>query len=236
MRQQTPAINLLEQYPTVLSVDGKWQSIHDAADEIESRRQVAGKLLSLNDEKRNRARRELESMGLPRDCWFASLHVREDVGTSRRDGNIADYLPAIRRIAQSGGWVVRIGDPSMTKQPDLPNLIDCAHQPRRECPRRGAVHDRYEFRSFFVAGTFGVPALLTNWPPIGIKSLYRNKITLPKRLWSQTHNRLLAPDEENSEPFASAEWTQLLDQHHVSQIPNAPEEIAAAADEMMRRY
>ncbi len=81
-----------------------------------------------------------------------------------------------------------------------------------------------------------MPALLSNWAPIGIKSLYSNTITLPKRLWSQTHNRLLSADEENKEPFFSAEWTQLLDQHHVSQIPNSPEEIVAGVDEMMRRY
>ena len=71
-------------------------------------------------------------MGLPPDCWFVSLHVREGVGASRRDGNIADYLPAIRRITQAGGWVVRIGDASMTKISDVPNLIDYAHAPRRD--------------------------------------------------------------------------------------------------------
>jgi hypothetical protein len=59
---------------------------------------------------------------------------------------------------------------------------------------------------------------------------------LPKRLWSRTDNRYLTPDEEKSEPFASAEWTHLLDQHHVSQIPNSPDEIVAGVDEMMRRY
>jgi putative glycosyltransferase (TIGR04372 family) len=88
----------------------------------------------------------------------------------------------------------------------------------------------------FVAGTFGIPALLSNWAPIGIKSLYHNTITLPKRLWSQKHNRYLTADEENGEPFSAAEWTQLLDQQQVRQIPNSPEEISAGVDEMMRRY
>jgi len=32
------------------------------------------------------------------------------------------------------------------------------------------------------------------------------------------------------------EWTQLLDQQQVRQIPNSPEEIGAGVDEMMRRY
>ena len=243
IRRHAPIARLLEEYPTVISVDGKWHFFHDAAVEIESRWYDTGRgrLLALKDEQRNRARRELESIGLPSDCWFVTLHVREGVGASRRDGNIGDYFLAIRRITQAGGWVVRIGDPSMTRMPDLPNLIDCAHRPRRDwldvyalaaarfmiCTNSGPA---------FVAGTFGVPALLTNWAPIGIRSLYRNVIMLPKRLWSRTDNRYLTPDEEKSEPFASAEWTHLLDQHHVSQIPNSPDEIVAGVDEMMRRY
>ena len=243
IRQKAPTTRLLEDYPTVLSVGGKWRFIHDAAVEVETRWHDAGKgpLLSLKDAHRDRGRRELETMGLPPDCWFVTLHVREGGGASRRDGNLADYLPAIHRIAQSGGWVVRIGDPSMTKLADVPNVIDCAHAPRRDwldVYALGAARFMIGTNSgpVFVAGTFGVPALLTNWVPIGIKSLYSNTITLPKRLWSQTHNRLLSADEENKEPFFSAEWTQLLDQHHVSQIPNSPEEIIAGVDEMMRRY
>ena len=243
IRQLASTTKLLEAYPTVLSVDGNWRFIHDAAVEVESRWHDAGRgpLLTLKDEQRRRARRELEAMGLPSDCWFVCLHVREGVGASRRDGNIADYLPAIRSITQAGGWVVRIGDPSMTKMSDIPNVIDCAHKPRRDwldVYALGAARFVIGTNSgpVFVAGTFGIPALLSNWAPIGIKSLYHNTITLPKRLWSQKHNRYLTADEENGEPFSAAEWTQLLDQQQVRQIPNSPEEIDAGVDEMMRRY
>jgi hypothetical protein len=34
----------------------------------------------------------------------------------------------------------------------------------------------------------------------------------------------------------AAEWTQLLDQQQVNQIPNSPEDITTGVDEMMRRY
>jgi putative glycosyltransferase (TIGR04372 family) len=241
IRQKASTTRLLEDYPTVLSIDGQWRFIHDAAVEVESRWQATGKgpLLSLKD--KDRAQRELEAMGLPRDCWFVTLHVREGGGASRRDGNLDDYLPAIHRITQCGGWVVRIGDPSMTKLADVPNLIDCAHAPRRDwldVYALGAARFMIGTNSgpVFVAGTFGVPAILSNWAPIGIKSLYRNTIILPKRLWSQKHNRLLTADEENEEPFSAAEWTQLLDQQQVRQIPNSAREIVDAVDEMMRRY
>jgi putative glycosyltransferase (TIGR04372 family) len=243
IRKMAPTTRLLEDYPTVLSVDGNWRFIHDAAVEVETRWRDAGRapLLTLSDEQRRRARRELEAMGLPSDSWFVCLHVREGVGASRRDGNIADYLPAVRSITQAGGWVVRIGDPSMTKMSDIPNVIDCAHKPRRDwldVYALGAARFMIGTNSgpVFVAGTFGVPALLSNWAPIGIKSLYHNTITLPKRLWWRKHNRFLTAVEENAEPFCAAEWTQLLDQQQVRQIENSPEEIMAGVDEMMRRY
>jgi putative glycosyltransferase (TIGR04372 family) len=243
IRRKASITRLREDYPTVLLVDGKWRFIHDAAVEVESRWHEAarGPLLILKDELKSDGRRELEAMGLPADCWFVCLHVREGVGASRRDGTIADYLPAIRRITQAGGWIVRIGDPSMTRLSDVPNLIDCAHKPRRDrvdVYALGAARFMIGTNSgpVFVSGTFGVPALLSNWAPIGIKSLYRNTMTLPKRLWWRKHNRFLTAEEENDEPFSVAEWTQLLDQQQVRQIPNSPEEIVAGVDEMMRRY
>src|SRR5262245_64040931 len=106
-----PTTRFLEAYPTVLSVDGNWRFIHDAAVEVESRWHDAGKgpLLTLNDEQRRRARRQLEAMGLPSDCWFVCLHVREGVGACRRDGKIADYLTGIRSITQDGGRVGKFG-------------------------------------------------------------------------------------------------------------------------------
>jgi putative glycosyltransferase (TIGR04372 family) len=243
IRRHAPIARLVEDYPTVLSIDDKWYFVQDAAIEIEARWHDAGKapLLSLKDGQRDRARRELETLGLPPDCWFVTLHVREGGGASRRDGNIGDYIPAIRRITQAGGWVVRIGDASMTKLPDIPNLIDCAHAPRRDwldVYALGAARFVIGTNSgpVFVAGTFGVPALLTNWAPIGIKSQYRNTITLPQRLWSRADNRFLTPDEEKSGPFAFSEWTHLLEQHNVSQVRNSPEQIIAGVDEMMSRY
>ena len=43
IRQKASTTRLLEDYPTVLSVDGKWRFIHDAAVEVESRWHDAGK-------------------------------------------------------------------------------------------------------------------------------------------------------------------------------------------------
>lgn len=71
---------------------------------------------------------ERDRIGLPRDAWFVCLHVRE--GGYKGDwespvnANISNYVGAIKEITQRGGWVVRLGDPSMTRLPKLERVID----------------------------------------------------------------------------------------------------------------
>ena len=77
----------------------------------------------------------------------------------------------------------------------------------------------------WVAGTFGVPAVLTNWAPIGIKSHYRNTLTINKRLWSNEKKRFLTADEQIAGPLAYADSDNILRRENVSPVQNTPEEI-----------
>src|SRR5262249_51961531 len=77
-------------------------------------------LLSLPAGIAERGRRALRSWGIPDDAWFVALHVREagskpDYADLHRvlNADVMDYLPAIAEITQRGGWVIRMGDPSM---------------------------------------------------------------------------------------------------------------------------
>jgi putative glycosyltransferase (TIGR04372 family) len=38
-----------------------------------------------------------------------------------------DYIKAIKAVTKAGGWVFRMGDPSMTPLPKMPQVIDYAH-------------------------------------------------------------------------------------------------------------
>ena len=73
---------------------------------------------------------EYRRIGLPRNCWFVCLHVREsgfrsDEGRRElRNANILTYIPAIKEITSRGGWVVRMGDDTMTPLPSMENVID----------------------------------------------------------------------------------------------------------------
>ena len=81
----------------------------------------------------------LAKLGLPLNAWFVCLHVREagfhkqwnSKLPAMRDSEIEDYYPAIQEIVNAGGWVLRMGDPSMKPIPRMRNVIDYAHSAHR---------------------------------------------------------------------------------------------------------
>jgi putative glycosyltransferase (TIGR04372 family) len=72
----------------------------------------------------------LTEMGVPTDGWFACLHVREasswKEGESTRNSEIDTYAELIDRITAKGGWVIRMGDGSMSPLPIMHNVFDYA--------------------------------------------------------------------------------------------------------------
>jgi putative glycosyltransferase (TIGR04372 family) len=73
---------------------------------------------------------EHHKIGVPENSWFVCLHVRgsgfynDKDRRGRRNSNIENYIPAIKDITLRGGWVVRLGDNSMTPLPSMDNVID----------------------------------------------------------------------------------------------------------------
>jgi putative glycosyltransferase (TIGR04372 family) len=86
--------------------------------------------------KESAARGIRSEMGLPADCWYVGLHVRErgfyneprDAG-AYRCADIDNYLEAIKAITARGGWVVRFGDDTMKPLPDMERVIDYPFTP-----------------------------------------------------------------------------------------------------------
>jgi putative glycosyltransferase (TIGR04372 family) len=89
----------------------------------------------LSDEKRRHAQRVRAEMGIPQLDWFVCLHVREggfkkdaELG-AYRNASIQNYIKGIQVITDAGGWVVRMGDSSMTPLPPMERVIDYPHTP-----------------------------------------------------------------------------------------------------------
>ena len=84
--------------------------------------------ISLNDNQLNRGEITRKKMGIPEDSWFVCLHVREPgyTGPTNGDASISNYSEAIRYITQKGGYVIRMGDRTMTPLQTMEKVFDYA--------------------------------------------------------------------------------------------------------------
>ena len=151
----------------------------------------------------------LKKLGLPKDAWYVTLHVREpsyrgetyqNTTENWRNANPLDYLKACEIITRAGGWVFRMGDPSMTPLPSMPKVIDYA------------LNDeiRSDWMDVFLGATcrfligtgsgyyiipafFGVPVMFTNFPGFiqyyGLKS---HDLYLPRWLKNNQTDELIS--------------------------------------------
>ena len=215
--------------------------------QAEWERQRRDPLLRLPEDLMARGRAALERLGVPLDAWFVALHVREQ-GFWREEGDpvnaprvavIESYLPAIRAVVSAGGWVVRLGDPTMRPLPFMEGVVDYALSAAKSdwmdvflsaCCRFlvGTNSALYQ-----ASMSFGVPAVATNWMPLSSFPMQRRDIVLPKLLRSR-EGRLLSFREMLALPRDV--WSgYMYERLGLEIIDNTPEEIVEAADEMLKR-
>ena len=239
---RSPRIQLAEEGPAVISVSGEWKWVHQTANIIQEKWDAFSDapLLSLPDEYEQAGRQALVRLGMPADAWFVTLHVRQS-GRNLRNANPATYRDGIRKITDAGGWVVRIGGPRAAPLAPMERVLDYAALDWRDEMVDVFLMARPRFflgtnsGPVFVAGTFGVPALLTNWTPIGMQWHYTDSVTIPQLLWSNDKRRALTFAEQLAEPFGFTDSVRRLRQLGMAPIANSPDEIAEAVEEMMRR-
>ena len=200
-------------------------------------------LLSLRPEDHDRGRACLEALGVPRDAWFVATHVRSGSQAERsgRNADIASYLPAFQAIVERGGWVIRMGTPSMPALPPMEHVIDYAHSPY--CSDWMDVFLWAQCRFFIgttsgpcqIPPTFGVPGVLTNWWPIGLRAWFRRDLLISKLCWDTRQQRYLTFEEVFSRPAAFSEAPDYLASQGLRLEPNTPDEIRQVTLEMLDR-
>jgi putative glycosyltransferase (TIGR04372 family) len=199
------------------------------------------------DERKRRTGESLKShIGLPGDAWFVCLHVREpgywndkDAGAPR-NASIGNYVEAIREVTRRGGWVVRMGDPSMTRLPPMERVIDYPFTDAKselmdayllsEC----RLYIGMQSGIFDVAVLFQRPIILTNMPawlfPFPLK---RGDTALFKHVFCKSRGRFLSIKEWLSEPWgATAPNPSQADYEYHE---NTPEELRTVVAEYFDR-
>jgi putative glycosyltransferase (TIGR04372 family) len=202
-------------------------------------------LLSFTDCDSRRGWELLRTYGMPPDAWFVCVHSREEnyipgEGQTYRNADITSYLLAMEAIIERGGWVIRLGDPSMKEIPTNKYIIDYAHLDNKS---DWMVVFLCATCKFFlgsasglcmISSTFGIPSAIANQAPVSVTLPYlRKDIGIPKLLYSLTKNRYLTFAEILGSPIGNFRYDSLYKKANISVIDNTAEDIKALAMEML---
>jgi putative glycosyltransferase (TIGR04372 family) len=198
----------------------------------------------LSRQKRAAGQRECERLGLPGDAWYICLHVREsgfhkDTMTER-NADILNYLEAIREITDRGGWVVRMGDDTMTRLPTMERVIDHPFTPSKSYAMDIYLMSECRFYIGMQSGIYDLamlfqrPMILTNMAswlyPFPFKE---EDLGLPKHVYSRSRQRFLSVQEWMLEPFNATSFRELGEDYVLYE--NDPAELRMAVREFLDR-
>jgi putative glycosyltransferase (TIGR04372 family) len=147
-------------------------------------------------------------MGIKEEDWFVCVHVREGgfhndlESESYRCANISSYLKAFKIVTEKGGWVVRMGDNTMTPLPKMERVIDYANSSFKSELMDVFLISECKTYCGFPSGIWDM-AILFQKPIISANMTHLNYSTPPrqgdlgisKHVYSLEKNRLLSVKE-----------------------------------------
>lgn len=206
-------------------------------------------ILTLSDKDYERGWQTLKSLGLQQGDWFVCLHVRErgwkdnnSPAEDFRNADIDTYQLAIKTITDAGGWVIRMGDPSMKPLPKMSRVLDYAHSNVKSDWMDVFLCAQCRFfigtssGLFIFATAFGTPVVLTNLlPTCGAYYLTSKDLFISRNCRSKEKDRLLSFAELFSPSMGTAAVQCIYDHKNVGVIENSEEEIKDLIEEMMEK-
>jgi putative glycosyltransferase (TIGR04372 family) len=217
--------------------------------EEEWQRQGRKPLLSLTHPHVERGRQELKRMGVPDGAWFVGVHVREpgylkesaDNPESSRNADIFAYLPAVEEIVRRGGWVIRLGDPSMKPLPPMAQVVDYAVSPFKSEETDVFLMASCRFMLGTTSGpvvvseVFGVPVGAADYFPIGGLLHTPKDVIIPRPYREKATGRMLHFEEYLKMPLAFTYDSNYFAALGLEALPSEPEDILDLAIEMLER-
>jgi putative glycosyltransferase (TIGR04372 family) len=207
-----------------------------------------GSLFELSDHDIQLGEKALTAMGIPPGAWYVCLHVRSAGYKALHEGlqdtlncDINTYDLAINYIAACGGWVIRMGDPSMPKLPTRKGVVDYAHSPQKA-----------DWLDVFLCGTcrfyvgtssglayvpslFGVPCVFTNWFPTATRPLNTTDLFIPKLHWYDSEHDFVPFAESLAPPLGHIHAKPTLRALGVSLKDNTRQDLRDVVIEMLNR-
>jgi putative glycosyltransferase (TIGR04372 family) len=191
-------------------------------------------LLSIPSADGRRGEGLLRQLGVPEGAWFVCVHVRE-----------AGYLPELSYhsyrdsdfIASQGGYVIRMGDPSMKPIKPMPGVIDYAHSSLRSDFLDIFLCARCRFFLGTNSGLICVPALFNR--PLALVNVVPfqhaqpGSLFIPKLIYSRTESRFLTCEEVVRRGIHDYCATLAYTQNGLETVSNDPEDIRQLTGETL---
>jgi putative glycosyltransferase (TIGR04372 family) len=217
---------------------------------VEWDRRELGPLVSASDAVMQYGRAKLQAMGIPQNAWFVALHARssgfygEGMGfiQKHRNAPLSSYMSAINCIVKNGGWVIRMGDPSMPKLRRMPQVIDIAHSHHRSKKLDVFLWSSCRFFLGTTSGptnpviSFHTPTLLVNCVSNYAQSWNNRVMFVLKPFWSVQQRRFMNY-RETFAPLVRASMfnARSMTAKGIHPRANTSEDILVATEEMLVR-
>lgn len=184
-------------------------------------------------------------MGIPQEDWFVCLHVREGgyynfkegIEKFNRNATPSNFIKGIKYINDKGGWVVRLGDSSMTKLPKIDKFIDYPHSKFKSDIMDIYLVQECRFLLCTVSGILPLAALFQK--PIILTNIYQWNRVYPlkkgdlgilKHTYSNTEKRFI-PLKEIAKKYAKN--PKMFWSNEYSLFENTEDEILELLTEFM---
>jgi putative glycosyltransferase (TIGR04372 family) len=201
---------------------------------------LATPILKLDDQYVQSSESHLSKLGVNPDDAFVGIHIREsNTANHLRSQPVSSYVEPIKYLTQMGFKVIRLGNPSMTKMPDLPGLLDLSQGENQK-----KLHAYVLAKAkFFIATNsgpgsipmlFNVPTLHTNVTSVNKNVFLQNKgsIYIPKKIVDH-NNQALSYGKILQSPIGYSEKNPTKNSEYKF-LPNSPKEIIGGIVEMVQ--
>lgn len=216
--------------------------------EIQKKWETEGRapLLTLSLEDYERGWKCLQELGISKDSWFVALHIREDgfwnnSGSYYRNADINTYFLAIETIVSHGGWVIRVGDPTMKPLSPLKQVIDYVHTDLKSDWMDIFLSTQCHFFLGTASGltavpwVFGTPCALTNIWPMSMRSVSIKDLFIPKLNFLEKEGRYLTFKEAQAPDLFFNINSQMVSSWGIKVENNTPEDINELVLEMLSK-
>lgn len=243
----------LKRHPLTRKDMESYTETHDFGEFINVIKATEGReeppFFTLIDEDRKKGEKLIRELGVPENSWYVCVHnrgsgysggVSKDYEQDFRNCNIDNYKAAMDLIVSHGGYCIRMGDPTLEKLSDKPNIIDYAHHNLRSSflDIFLSATCRFYLTSgsglFLVGKLFGVPAACVNIVPMGQVLVWgKDDIGIPK-LYERNGQMIPFSDILNTE-LGKLRTTRQFFSHRVLPIENSSDELYHLTEEMIER-